>query len=196
MAFASSVVTAPSAQALLADLRASAHARRDGDPSFPHLTDGELLQPAEFFRAHDVAGWDSLARLALGFRREGDKFRAGTLFDDAHYASDVPLAELARVWGRASGLATALDARERSPQSFAPPPLTRAFVDRIASPTFRLLERERAAARPRAAAIPKLPPPFDKIPKVIKPIRPGKSLKRSGLLLLALAAVVLLSKGK
>lgn len=168
---------APSAVALLDKLRTRLHSQHGGSVAAPQLTNGELMQLAEYFRAHNVSGWDKLARVALGFFKEGDKFQAGDKFSAAHARRPVGPEQLPGLWGRMAGMATRIDAAEGDAQEFTPSETSKSFWDFMAAGAFKILQAERARkTRARKTRDPRIikPPPAKKPPPAPKPIRPGK----------------------
>lgn len=197
MAFPSVPIRADSSLGLLNVFKASARARNGDFAGLPKLSNGDIAQMAAYFRKHDADGWDKLARVALGFFEEGDKFKAGSKFEAQHVRDQAPASSLAGIWARAQAMATSIDLRERTPQEFTPPAADASLFNSLAAGAFQLLQRERgipAQIPPRK--LPKLPPPLDKIPDIVKPIRPGKGLAGLGTLLLVVIVALALSKGK
>jgi hypothetical protein len=164
------------------------------------LTNAGLLQLAEYFRAHDASGWDKLARVALGFFKEGDKFQAGSKFSAAHASQPVGAVLLPGLWGRMLGMATGIDAREQgSSQEFTPSNgASPSFWSFMAAGAFKILERERGVTTP--ARTRPLPVPDPRDPDQVKPIppppipTPGRG--SGGIAVLVLVAIAVLALGR
>jgi hypothetical protein len=192
-------IQATSSLGLLNAIKADATARNGSFLGLPKLSNGDLAQISDYYRKHEASapGWDKLARIALGFFQEGDKFAAGSRFSTSHVNAAVPASSLTGVWAKAQGMSTSIDLRERTSQSFAPRAPDAPLFDSLAAGAFQILERERgrggrAIQPPPVRELPKLPPPLDKIPDIIVKPR-GNGL---GILLIVVIALLAFSKGK
>jgi hypothetical protein len=184
---------------LLLKLKDNARTRHGSFLAFPKLSNGDLAQMADYYRKHEASapGWDKLARIALGFFSEGDKFAAGTRFSSAHVLAAVPASSLGRVWSLAEGMSTGIDLRERGSQSFAPRAPDAVLFDQLAAGAFRILQAERAARRGGAIRLPPIPKEIPKIPEeFIPPVPRLPSTSGLGTLLIVIVIALVLSKGK
>lgn len=191
--FPTRTVTAKNSVVLLDAFRAEAKRKNGGASGSPNLRNGELLQLADYYKQHGESGYHSLARIALGFFKEGDKFQAGTKFSVAHANAAVPRGLLPSIWIRMRRMSKAIDKKDGGATAqFTPSSGTsKTFWDFMAAAAFRQLQRERARRGVRPPPIPdprKTKPP----PGLLPPPRKGGG----GLGLLIVVALVALAASK
>jgi len=165
----------------------------------PRLTNGEVVQLAEYWRGaskakgKDFGAWFNLVSKALGFFREGDKFKV----DDVHGSAMFPESLLPLVWS--SSLAVQAVLLDTPSPSEAPAfPSTRdqsGLLKRVAGEAFRILQRQREARGEKVPReLPKIPPPLDKIPDVVT--APFRGSGVGTIVVIVLVAMALSKKGR
>jgi hypothetical protein len=192
---------APSHVEMLARQRASA-ARANGTiGAMPRLTNGEVVQLAEYWRkaskerGKDFGPWFNLVSKALGFFREGDKFRV----DDVHGSAMFPDSLLPLVWSSSLAVAAVgLDApKATTAPAFETTRDQSGLLKRVAGEAFRILQRQREARGEKLPPVkfpPTIPPPLDKIPDVVTAPFRGSGI--GTIVVIVLVAMALSKKGR
>jgi len=167
--FPARTVTAKNSADLLDKFRAIAFAQRGGSPSSPGLQNGMLLQLADYYKQHRQSGYHSLARIALGFFKEGDKFQAAKKFSTRFARAGVPAKVLPILWSRMAVMSAAIDAADKGASAQYTPTKgdAHSFWDMMATAAFKQLQLDRAARRGGSAA-----PPTRRIPRKIPKVKP------------------------
>ena len=166
--------------------------------AFPRLTNDEVLQLVDYWNlAAKKKGATfptsfEIAKLALGFFKEGDKFKTSK----AHAAKMFPEQFLSFVWNSPSGFQEPAFRLKGTPHPFRPTAKTHRRIHRIAKLAFARLQRVRAARKARRVArikttVVTLPPGKEPAAALFKFRRKKKKGEISSLLWLLLVAVAL-----